>query len=160
TPIPPNQLTAATTAQTSAIARLRQRPTTQALSLVTVNTDALQDNSTQISIPSMATLMLSRRNEELRSPTDFTWYGTLSGGPGQAILVVHDGNITGIIQDERAVYKIEPIGNGVHALIKVDQARFPPDDPPVEQRSDISPTAPREATSTGIVIDVMVPYTT
>jgi hypothetical protein len=134
---------------------------------VTVNIDALHDNATQISIPSVATLMLSRRNEEVRSPTDFTWYGTVSGGPGQAILVVHDGNITGIIQDERAVYKIDPIGNGVHALIKVDQARFPPDDPPVERRSDISPTelreatSTKEATSTNIVrIDVMVPYTT
>ena len=54
--------------------------------------------------------------------------------------MVHDGNITGSIQDQDTLYRIEPVGNGVHALIKVDQA-VPPEHPPSfqqkERRGDI-----------------------
>jgi len=32
-------------------------------------------------------------HEDIRSPSDFTWYGTLTGIPSQATLVVHEGNI-------------------------------------------------------------------
>jgi hypothetical protein len=101
-PIPSNQLTDATPAQSTAINRLRQRPTTQTLSLVTVNINALHSDSTRVSVPSMPALTLSRGSEDVRSPTDFTWHGTLSGVPGQATLVVHDGNITGSIQDQNS----------------------------------------------------------
>src|SRR5258708_4740401 len=166
TAIPSNQLTDATPAQTSAINRLRQRKTTLDLSLVTVNIDALRGNDMRVSVPSMPTLTLSKRKEDVSSPTDFIWYGTLSDVPGQATLVVHDGNITGSIQDQNSLYRIEPIGNGVHALIKVDTGHFPPEHPPSfqqrERRGDIRPpTSTRDATGDATVgIDVMVPYTT
>ena len=166
TPLPSNQLTGPTPAQSTAIDRLRQRPTTQSLNLVTVNIDALRGDTTRLSVPSMPALTLSKGSEDVRSPTDFTWHGTLSGVPGQATLVVHDGNITGSIQDQNSLYRIEPVGNGVHALIKVDQGRFPPEHPPGfqerERRGDIrGPTATADATSDAMVgIDVMVPYTT
>jgi hypothetical protein len=87
--------------------------------------------------------------------------------PGQATLVVHDGNITGSIQDQGALYRIEPVGNGVHALIKVDQGRFPPEHPPSfeqkERRGDVQapPTIQDANRSDGPVgIDVLVAYTT
>src|SRR5262249_436024 len=99
TPLPSNQLTDATPAQTAAINRLRPRPTTQSLSLVTGHVDALRGESAQLSVPNIPSLTLSKRREDVRSPTDFTWHGTLSGLPGQATLVVHDNNITGSIQD-------------------------------------------------------------
>src|SRR5262249_53152846 len=74
-------------------------------------------------------------------------------------------NVTGSIQDHDSLYRIEPIGNGVHALIKVDTSRFPPEEPPTppqrQQRGEIRPPAPtRAATAAAPVgIDVMVPYT-
>jgi len=148
TPIPANQLLDATPAQTQMIQRLRQRPTTQSLDLVHVDIGALRGDTMRVSIPNTPTLMLAKRNEDIRSPSDFTWYGTLSGVPGQATLVVHDGNITGSIQDQGALYRIEPVGNGVHALIKVDQGRFPPEHPPSfeqkERRGDIQAPAPMQ----------------
>ena len=48
TAVPSNQLTDATPAQTTAINRLQQRPTTQALSLVTVNIDALHSDTVRV----------------------------------------------------------------------------------------------------------------
>jgi peptidyl-Asp metalloendopeptidase len=166
TAVPSNQLTDATPAQTRAIDRLRNRPTTQSLSLVTVDVDALRGDTAQLSIPNNRSLTLSKSSQDVRSPTDFTWHGTLSDVPGQATLVVHDNNITGSIQDQNSLYRLEPIGNGVHALIKVDTTRFPPEHPPSfqqrEQRGDVRPApAVREATSDAPVgIDVLVAYTT
>jgi hypothetical protein len=167
TPIPSDRLTAATPAQTSAINRIRQRPTTQSLSLVTVNVDSLRGDTAQLTIPNLPSLTLFKRSEDTRSPTDFTWHGTLSGVPsGQATLVVHNGNITGSIQDQNSLYRIEPIGNGVHVLVKVDTGRFPPEHPPsfreLERRSDVrAPPTTRDPVIGDLVgIDVMVPYTT
>jgi hypothetical protein len=166
TAIPSDRIADATPAQNQAMNRIQSRPTTQSVNLVTVHIDALRGDTTQLSIPNAAALTLTKRSEEVRSPTDFVWHGTLSGVPGQATLVVHDGNITGSIQDRNSLYRIEPIGNGVHALVKVDTGRFPPEHPPSfqqrQQRGDIGPTQTfGEATSDALVgIDVLVAYTT
>ena len=81
--------------------------------------------------------------------------------------MVRNGNIMGSIQDQGTLYRIEPVGNGVHALIKVDQGRFPPEHPPSfqqqERRGDIRAPggmndAARDALPVGI--DVLVAYTT
>jgi hypothetical protein len=60
TPIPSNRLTDAIPAQTSALERVRQRPTTQTLGLVTVNIDALRGSAPQLTIPNLPTLTLSK----------------------------------------------------------------------------------------------------
>jgi hypothetical protein len=129
-PVPSNHLADPSPAQTRAIERLQKRNTTDEMRLVTVNVEALKGESTLLSVPSMTTLALSKRSEDIRSPTDFTWYGTLSEAPGQATLIVRNGNITGSIQGRDALYRIEPIGNGIHALIKVDTTRLPSEHPP------------------------------
>jgi len=166
-PVPTNQLRAATAEQTQALDRIRQRPTTQSVDLVEVNVNALRGDATRLSVPNSTSITLSRSKVDVQSPSDFTWYGTLSGVPGQATLVVRGGNITGTTQDQGTLYRIEPVGNGVHALIRVDQGRFPPDHPPSfeqkERRGDIQvpPTAPDANRSDAPVgIDVLVAYTT
>jgi hypothetical protein len=85
--------------------------------------------------------------------------------PG-ATLVVHNGNITGSVQDQGTLYRIEPVGNGVHALIKVDPARFPPEHPTsfqqLERRGDIRvPSTLRDTANADVLvgIDVLVAYT-
>jgi hypothetical protein len=165
--IPSNQIRDGTSAQIQAIGKLRQRPTTASLDLVTVDLNALRGDTTRLSIPNATTLVLSKRKVDVRGPTDFTWYGTASGVPGQATMVVHNGNITGSIQNQGTLYRIEPIGNGVHALIKVDEARFPPDHPPSfeekERRGDIrAPATVRDMSKSDVPvgIDVLVAYTT
>ena len=161
------RLSDATPAQSQVIEKLRQRPTTQSLDLVNVNVGALRGDSTRFSIPNVTPFTMSKRSEDVRGPNDFTWYGTLTGLPGQATLVVRDGNITGSIQAESGLYRIEPVGNTMHALIKVDQSRFPPEHPPsmrqIERRGDIRLPAPLQDASTSdtpVGIDVLVAYTT
>ena len=126
-PLPTNQRQMSP-AQTQRINQINQRPTTESVTLVRVDADTLKSDSIRTSLPGGAkTLSFSKSNIEMRSVNDFTWFGTLSGVPGNAIFVVHDGDITGTIRDDSNLYSVEPVGNGVHALIKVDQSRFPPD---------------------------------
>src|SRR5262249_2299678 len=112
-------------------------------------------------------LTFSRRGMDVKTSSDFTWSGSLTDIPGQATLVVRDGRITGSIRTAGALYRIEPIGNSVHALIRVDQSRFPPEHPPsfkeMEKRSDTrratrSPSA-TEKRDGPVQIDVLVAFT-
>ena len=163
TPLLTNQLEISP-AQTQRINLKKQRPTTESVTLVRVDADTLKSDSIRTSLPGGAkTLSFSKSNIEMRSVNDFTWFGALSGVPGKAIFVVHDGDITGTIRDDSNLYRVEPVGNGVHALIKVDQSRFPPDEPPTfperEKRSDARlRSAPKSDNPVGI--DVLVAYTT
>jgi hypothetical protein len=165
TPIPPDRLAEATAARRAAINRIRQRPTTQSLTLVTINVEALRGESTRLSIPGVSPLTLTKRREETKSTNNFTWYGTLAGIPGHATLVVHNGKVTGSIHTNNELYSIEPITDTVHALIKVDPTRYPPDHDPtfneVEKHGALQPPPThREIRNTVVGIDVMVGYTT
>jgi hypothetical protein len=130
TPLPADQLKDMCPVHTQRVDQIKQRPTTASVTLVRVDADALKGDSTRMSLPEARTLNFSKSHIETRSANDFTWFGALSGVPGQATFVVHDGNITGTIRDGGNLYRVEPVGNGVHALIKLDESRFPPDEPP------------------------------
>jgi hypothetical protein len=164
-PIPSNQLADATATQAQRIDQLYQRPTTQSLSLVHINPDALRGNDTRMTLPDARTLTLSRRALDERGAGDSTWTGGLPEVPGQATLVVHNGDVTGTINDGANLYRIEPVGGGVHALIKVDISRFPPDHPPglpePERRGDVRPSTQQDSqrNDAPISIDVLVAYT-
>lgn len=154
-------------AQARQIEQIRQRRTSAAMILVRPNVNALGDASTQIALPDARVLDFKKSNIETRTANDYTWFGALSGTPGQATLVVRDGNITGSIREDRQLYRIEPVGNGMHALIKIDETRFPPEHPPsfkdLEKRGAAGAAASRgdSATLDGPVgITVLVAYTT
>ena len=168
--LPADQPKAMSEAQRLRIDRIKQRPTTASVTLVRVAANALKGDSTRISLPEGKKLNFSKSKIETRSVNDFTWFGALSGIAGKATLVVHDNNITGTIRgDDGDLYRVEPVGSGVHALIKVDVSRFPPDEPPTprkreERRGDAGPR-PDKATDTPksdspVGIDVLVAHTT
>jgi Metallo-peptidase family M12 len=166
-PLLNNQIREEGPAQKQIVERLQSLPTTQSLELVRINADALHGTTTQLSTPNVPTITLSKSYDNVTDAANFTWYGTLAGTPGQATLVVRNNNVTGSIQDGETIYSIEPIGNGVHALIKIDQGRFPPEDPTslkeLEGRSSVlKPTVPgsERRSDDRIGIGVLVAYTT
>jgi hypothetical protein len=167
-PLPTEQLRDMSPAQTSLVDRIKQRPTTTSVTLVRVDVNALKAERTLMPLSETKTLDFSKSKIESRGPNDFTWTGVLSGVPGNATLVVHDGNITGTIRDAGNLYRIEPVGNGIHALIKVDESRFPPEEPPTfherEKHSDAGPTRTTSLDTprgdSPVEISVLVAYTT
>jgi peptidyl-Asp metalloendopeptidase len=166
TSLPADQLKDLALVQTQRMDQIKHRPTTVSVTLVRVDVNALKADSTRMSLQEGKTLSFSKSNVETRSTKDFTWFGALSGVPGQATFVVRDGKITGTIRDDENLYRLEPVGNDVHALIKVNESRFPPEEPPTfkEKRGGPTPTPSRALDTkmgdTSVEIDVLVAYTT
>ncbi len=69
-----------------------------------------------------------------RSADDFSWAGLVRGGEGWVQMVMMDGGVTATVRlGTGAVYSIEPLGNGLHAVSRIDQRGYPsehtPDNP-------------------------------
>jgi hypothetical protein len=126
--------------QSRRIEQLRKQPTTKDVQLVHINVAALGGEKATLTVPGRKTLTFNRLSIEKKSETNFIWQGRIAELPGTATLVVHDGNITGTIQNDAELYHIEPVGGGVHAIIQIDQSKFPPEEPPsVRNKETIKP---------------------
>jgi hypothetical protein len=68
-----------------------------------------------------------------RTAEDISWAGPVRGEHGWAQMVFMDGGLTATVTVGRTQYSIEPLGNGVHAVSRIDQSGFPsehtPDNP-------------------------------
>lgn len=58
------------------------------------------------------------------------WHADLAGGNGDAIMVAEGDRLTGTVTVGDDVYSIQPLGNGLHAVVQRDFTRMPMDDPP------------------------------
>jgi hypothetical protein len=72
-----------------------------------------------------------------RGPSSFVWHGTIENRAatpdkrnGVATLVVQDGKISGSIVIGSDFYIINPLGNGLHAIVKTNPSMYPPEHPP------------------------------
>jgi hypothetical protein len=93
-------------------------------------------------------LAVQFESAETRSAKDYTWRGTVVGEQsGNATLVVNNGKVSGMIRSGVDIYAIEPLGDGNHALIKIDPAKFPPDHPPESGKAPGPSTENRPPTS-------------
>ncbi len=165
-PLPNNQLSAATSQQTARLQAVQQNPAAASVSLVQVNLGALQANPVMLALPE-GNVAATWRETITRGPTDYTWIGNMPNG-GQAVLVVQNGEITGQIQSGLNTYEITPMGGGLHAIVQIDQSRFPPDElgePPVSPQTGDLPGGANEnanvaAAATPTQVDVLIAYTT
>lgn len=166
TPIANNRIADATPDQNSRLQRLRSRTTTQSVSLIQINLNALKGNQLRIAIPGATTIDLSKTGGDLRGEQDFTWSGAAAEQKANATVVVRNGEVTGSITDPAGLYRIEPVGNAVYALVKVDTAKLPPEEPPSfrqkeQQKGALVPLKLdlNLADTTTTQVDVLVAYT-
>jgi hypothetical protein len=60
-----------------------------------------------------------------------TWMGAAPNeARGSTAIIANDQNVTASIQTSEGLYRIRPLGGGLHALIKVDAAKMPAEHPP------------------------------
>lgn len=166
TTVPAGQAGKMDAAQSKHLSTIQHRATSKEVTLIRLNAAALQASSLRMAMPGSKPLDFNKTQLETRSPNDATWYGKLSGIPGTAILVIRDGNVTGSVRDNGNLYSIEPLGQGMHALIKIDQSKFPEDEPPsFREKGSQAPaplpkTQPSASQADGPVgINVLVAYT-
>jgi peptidyl-Asp metalloendopeptidase len=72
-----------------------------------------------------------------RGPSSFVWRGNVENQKaapdkrsGAATFVVQDGRITGTVIVGPDVYLINPLGNGLHAIVKTNPSVYPAEHPP------------------------------
>lgn len=109
---------------------IRERPTTAEVHLARLaNTPALllqKGNALVLNVSPGRLFVAVGEWVTKRGPDDISWSGALQNQFGSAGLVLTKKGITGTIRTVSATYWFEPISGGLHALIRVDQSKFPP----------------------------------
>lgn len=115
--------------QNEALSNIKSLPTTRAATVVRLNTDALR-NSDAISIPLESKLVSIQKNSRQSQGSNTIWSGAAPNElNGTTTLVANKQNVTGSIQTEDGSYRIWPLGDGLHALVKLDTKKLPPEHP-------------------------------
>jgi hypothetical protein len=129
-PVPEPRATAMRPEQNQVIEHLQHLQTTKSFNLVRINLAALKQPTVELNLRSDVRSTAIKRKIDKRSKTQFTWYGQLTDVPGDAILVVHGDAVEGTIRRGTDLYKIQSVGAGLHAVIQVDESKFPREEPP------------------------------
>lgn len=99
--------------------------------------------------PGRALTAVARRTE-VRGAANLSWGGPLQNEDGWVDLVLTEKGITGALRAGSESFSIQPVGGGLHAVVRVDRSRLPPDHPtepavgPVAAQQRQAP-APRRA---------------
>ena len=106
-----------------------------------------------------------------RAANDISWAGAMRGGDGWVQMVLGAEGVTGTVTVGFTSYSIEPLGNGLHAVSRIDQSGFPsehtPDNPsgvldtppPAGPLSARAPGDGTVGTTALTTINVLVVYT-
>lgn len=130
------------------------------LGLVTVDIEAFSGTSIALNVEDSVSFTISRSDTVTRSVNDFTWFGKIIGTDGSAVFVIVDDAVSGTIQTLSNLYTLIPLGDGVHAVVRADRSRIPPDHQQSGEGLD-TPVPFREGVEAAAVtqVDVFVPYT-
>jgi len=113
------------------IASLRSLPTAEEVRIVRINPEALKDDELTIPLIGGGSAIIENSAREYRGDRVVGWSGAAQGaGSGTSVAVVNGDQVTANIQTSDGFYRLRPLGNGLHALIKTDLSRLPPDHPP------------------------------
>jgi len=117
--------------QKSKLQNVKNRATTAEVNIVMIKEFdlLLVNDSINLNLFPDLTFTFEQKKIDKRNDNDFTWYGSFSD-QGKALFVVKDKNVTGTINVIKEIFKIEPLGLGLHAIIRVDKCKFPPEHPP------------------------------
>jgi hypothetical protein len=124
-----NSRAALSAPQAERLAGLEARATTDVVEIVRAHPEALRTGEpVQVGLPGGAEALLAVDRVETRAADDLSWIGSgLAGATGS--FVVRKGEITGTIRAADGLYRIRPLGDGLHALLRVDERAFPQDHP-------------------------------
>lgn len=82
---------------------------------------------------------------EQRAPNDLSWAGAVQGGEGTVQLVLTSRGVTATVRTEDALYRIEPLGGGLHAVSRVALTQLPPEHPSEHPTGALTDAAPERS---------------
>lgn len=138
-------------------------PTVAEVRTVYVDLSLLKEKSVALSLFDQERVTAEKERIEKRGARNFTWYGDTLEKPGSVILVVRDDNVTGTIRIGAGQYSVRPLGDGLHAVVKIDPCQYPVEHPPhthgEEKPKKESSATSEPKTDSGAVYRVLVAYT-
>ena len=122
-----------TTQQDDMLSAIQKIPTTEDVQVVHLNPNVLK-NSDRVSIPLKAhSVSIQNSSREFRGDRMVAWIGKAPNEvDGSTAMAVNGDNITASIQTADGLYRIRPLGDGLHALIKVNTRKFPAEHGPLD----------------------------
>ena len=128
---------ALSSAQAGRLSAIRGRPTTAELHVARVAAapgQLLRQGSVlRLGLAPGLQVVATGEHATQRAADDISWSGPIRGGYGWVQLVMMNGEVTATVTVGETKYAIEPLGNGLHAVTRIDQAGFPqehtPDNP-------------------------------
>ncbi len=130
-----------------------------------VNAEALAaGGEVALALPGRATLVLQPDRTERRGAADLSWFGRGADLGTTGSFVVRGEVVVGTVRHGGQLYSLRPLGEGLHALVRLDESGFR-DHPPEWDAVEAAPAAPRapeqgEAAGRGTpTITLIVPYT-
>lgn len=131
------QIAKSTPNQKALLNKIRLQGTSKSVNVVTINSNLFKQKTFDLNLRSDFKVRADVKAVEKRTENDFTVFGKLANIPGDAVLVVRGNNITGTIHTGSEVYRIKPLGSGLHVLIHIDPTKLPPEHPPVFKAKEL-----------------------
>jgi hypothetical protein len=132
-----------TPAQEKAMAAFRADPSAGEIQVLRINANVPRTaDAVNFNFLTGTPFMLSTKARQDRAAGSYAWLGGDESGGKSATLVVQGDAITGTIRDGDKLFRVRPLGGGVHAVIAVDQAKLPPEHPPAFDRRKVEPKEP------------------
>lgn len=175
--------------EVSRLETYQSEPTAASISIVKLEMDVLKEaDRVNLNLPASATNNTSSTNGiesvtgvasgqevilddvriEQRSAGDYSWFAQNDNLENEAIIVVQDNTIAGIIRAGDRKYRLRSVNDSYQALILLDESAFPPDHPPeafkkleasFEEEKPQDNIQDNELFDDGSIIDVLVAYT-
>jgi peptidyl-Asp metalloendopeptidase len=121
-------------AQQSRLATIKGRPSTAEVHLARIAGAPGQilraGSAVRLGIAPGLQVVADAERVQQRAADDVSWSGPIRGGNGWVQLVLMNGEVTATVTVGFTQYSIEPLGNGVHAVSRIDQSGFPPEHTP------------------------------
>jgi hypothetical protein len=84
-----------------------------------------------------------RKDVDQIGDSGYAWIGEVDNSPLHFVsLIVDEGQITGHVQLADRLFRIDPLGDGVHRVTELDSSRFPPEHPGKVFHAPIVPNEP------------------
>jgi hypothetical protein len=116
-----------TEAQNKILETIQKEKGTTHVTLVRPNLQLLDQQSVDLNLPQDKVMHAEKVGFEKKG-NSLMWSGELPD-EGSALFVVRDNNMTGTITSDAGTYKIRPLGEGIHAIVQIDQSKYPPEHP-------------------------------
>lgn len=129
--MPAGDSTAFSNQQSERLDAYRADPTSADVRVVNLQMGVLKSlDSVNVNFSEEQSLALDIVRMEERSASDYSWFGNSSSTQEQAVLVVQDNEVYGTLRSAGQLFRVRPLDGGLHALIRVDETKFPPEHPP------------------------------